>query len=269
MNYLDGKKLRDEMLADLKAKVSNIENKPTLAAVLVGEDAVSIHYVDLKKKICEKIGAKFVLHKYKADISEDYLINKIDELNNDPEITGIMIQIPLPDHMDKFEVVNAIASEKDIDGLRFCGGFKSCFIPPVVQAVLKAVELSGKRIEESEMLIIGRGFLVGWPLAQCLEEAVKGLVIADKETKNLIEISKTADILISAAGSPNMIKPEMIKNEVVLIDAGTSEIGGKQVGDVDPSSYEKASYYTPVPGGIGPLTIAYLMENLVKGQRLK
>lgn len=264
MKYLDGKKLRNDILDELKAKISGMEIKPTLAAILVGDDPVSVHYVDLKKKISEKIGIKFSLIKFDSNISEDYLINKIDELNNDPEIDGIMVQIPLPSHIDKFEVVNALSPEKDVDGLRFCGGFKSCFTPPVVRAVLAAVELSGKKINESETLIIGRGFLVGWPLAQCLEEAVKGLIIADKDTKNLIEISRTADILISAAGTPGLIKPEMVKDSVVLIDAGTSEVGGKQVGDIDPKCYSKALFYTPVPGGIGPLTIAYLMKNLVK-----
>jgi methylenetetrahydrofolate dehydrogenase (NADP+)/methenyltetrahydrofolate cyclohydrolase len=129
---------------------------------------------------------------------------------------------------------------------------------------LKAIELANKDIEECKVLVVGRGFLVGWPVAQCMEEAVKGLVIADGSTKNLENLTENADVIISATGKSNLIKPNMIKEGAVLIDAGTSEVGGELLGDIDPESYKRSSFYTPVPGGIGPVTVAMLLKNLVE-----
>lgn len=260
----DGKKLRNEILADLTEKVSKMEKKPVMAVFLVGGDAVSNKYIELKKKLAEKICVEVRLINLPEDSIQDQLLEKIREANNDINIDGIMIQIPLPSQIDKFEIVNAIDIDKDIDGLRFCGGFKAKFQPPVVLAILEAVKESGKKIEESHVVIVGRGFLVGWPLAQYLEEAVPGLVIADSNTKGLLDITKDADILISATGKAGLIKPEMVKEGAVLIDAGTSEIGGQFMGDIDPVTFNKASFYTPVPGGIGPVTVAMLFKNLIE-----
>jgi len=263
VDFFDGKKIRDEIISDLKTKVAKMDRKPGLAVFLVGNDVVCERYVALKKRIAESIGIFVRVYKYDENCEQKEIINKITELNSDNTIDGIMVQIPIPKNFDKFEIINAISPDKDVDGLRFCGGFHSHFTPPVVLAILKAVELANKNIEECEVLVIGRGFLVGWPVAQCMEEAVKGLVIADRNTKNLSSITKTADVIISATGEAGLIKPDMVKDGAILIDAGTAEVGGELLGDIDTECYGKACYYTPVPGGIGPVTVAMLLKNLV------
>jgi methylenetetrahydrofolate dehydrogenase (NADP+) / methenyltetrahydrofolate cyclohydrolase len=264
MKTFEGKKIRDQILDELKAKIEKAEHKPGLAVICIGENPVCSRYVSLKKKFADNIGVNFVDLYFDAGNTQKEIIEKIKSLNQDDNIDGIMIQMPIPDKFDKFEIVHAVAPEKDVDGLRFCCSYKSCFKPPVVLAILEAIKSSGKKIENSEVVIVGRGFLVGWPLAQCLEEAVPGLVILDEKTKNLAKITKNADIIISAVGKHGIIHPNMIKEGVVLIDAGTTEVSGELKGDIDPACYEKASFYTPVPGGIGPVTIGKLFENLVK-----
>lgn len=261
--FFDGKKIRDEILAGLKESVAKMQKKPGLAVILVGEDEVNNKYAALKKKLAEDIGVVVRTYNFSDECEEKEIISKIKDLNADVNIDGIMVQMPVPKGFDKFEIVNAISPEKDVDGLRFCGGFHSHFTPPVVLAILKAVELANKKIEDCEVVVVGRGFLVGWPVSQCLGEAVPGIVIADATTKHLEDITRSADVIISATGKAGLIRPEMISDGVVLIDAGTSEVGGELKGDVDPACYEKASFYTPVPGGIGPVTIAMLLQNLV------
>lgn len=262
--FFDGKRIRDEIIEGLKNKVAKMDRKPGLAVFLIGNDVICERYVALKKRIAEKIGVFVRVYKFDENSEQQEIISKIKELNTDNTIDGIMIQIPIPKNFDKFEIINAISPEKDVDGLRFCGGFHSHFTPPVVLAILKAVELANKNIEDCEVLVIGRGFLVGWPVAQCMEEAVKGLIIADRNTKNLSSIAKTADVIISATGEASLVKPDMVKEGAVLIDAGTSEVGGELLGDIDTECYDKACYYTPVPGGIGPVTVAMLLKNLVE-----
>jgi len=262
-NFFDGKKIRNEILEDVDAKIKKMDRKPGLAVICVGNNPVCSKYVGLKKKVAEKVGINFFDYYFDIHNTQEEIAAKIHALNNDERVNGIMVQMPIPDQFDKFEVVHAISPEKDVDGLRFCCAYKSCFKPPVVLAILKAIKEAGKKLNGDEVVVVGRGFLVGWPLAQCLEEAVPGLIVADNSTKNLAEITKTADILISAVGKHDIITPEMVKEGAVLIDAGTTEVSGEIRGDIDPACYEKASYYTPVPGGIGPVTVAMLLKNLV------
>lgn len=261
--FFDGKSIRDQILSDVKNKIDTMDRKPGLAAISVGDNLVCSKYVELKKKMADRVGINFFGYNFDVQNTQEEIVAKIRELNTDENVDGIMVQMPIPDQFDKFEIVHAISPEKDVDGLRFCCAFKSCFKPPVVLAILKAIEEAGKKLNGEEVVIVGRGFLVGWPLAQCLEEATTGLIVADNTTKNLSEITKTADIVISAVGKHDIITPEMVKEGVVLIDAGTTEVSGEIRGDIDPACYEKASYYTPVPGGIGPVTVAMLMKNLV------
>lgn len=262
--YFDGKKIREEILSEIENEIKKMDRKPCLAVISVGEDLVSSKYVELKKKVADRVGVRFKNYYYDINNTQQEIIEKIHELNEDECVDGIMVQMPIPDKFDKFEVVHAISPEKDVDGLRFCCSYKSAFKPPVVLAILKAIEEAGKNLSDEKVVIVGRGFLVGWPLAQCLEEEVAGLIVADNSTINLPEITKTADILISAVGKHDIITPEMVKEGVVLIDAGTTEVSGEIRGDIDPACYEKASYYTPVPGGIGPVTVAMLLKNLVR-----
>lgn len=265
-NIFDGKLIRDEILKDLSNQVVEMDNKPTLAVFLIGDNPVCKHYVELKKKIAEKIGVQFCLYKFDEKDEEKDILEAIDFLNTDAETDGIMIQIPVAGKFDKDKLIERISPEKDIDGLRFCAGLDSKFRPPVVLSILEAIKRSGKKVNEKTRIAqIGLGFLVGAPLKRCLIEDFPEaqLLIADSKEKDLSKITLDADIVISATGSPALIKEEMIKDGVVMIDAGTAEENGQMVGDVDKNAYDKASYYTPVPGGIGPVTVAMLFRNLV------
>ena len=295
MKMFDGRKTRDEILAEVKTKISKMEQRPGLAVICVGDNPVCSKYVSLKKKVADQLDVDFINFSFDIHNTQDEIIAKIKELNLDQKIDGIMIQMPVPENFDKFELVHAISAEKDVDGLRFCCSFKSKFKPPVVLAIMKAIEDSlvchsgldpessldsrfrgndkinkpeddknlSDCLKDKEVVVVGRGFLVGWPLAQCLEEAMTGVIVADSTTKNLEEITKTADILISAVGKHDIIKPEMIKAGVVLIDAGSSEEDNAISGNFAHECYTKASFYTPVPGGIGPLTVAMIFQNLL------
>lgn len=237
---------------------------PVLAVILVGDDPVSLSYVGLKQKIAQEIGIDFQLFHYSADAKESEVLENIDELNNDENVSGIMVQIPVPEHIDRTKIIEAISPQKDVDGLRYCQGLNSDFHPPVVCAIAEVIKLSGIDLADSSVALIGRGFLVGEPLERYLKDQTKKLVVANSLTSDLSDITKCADVIISATGVAGLIKSEMVKEGVVLIDAGTSEVGGKQVGDIDSKAYDKASFHTPVPGGIGPVTVAYLMKNLIK-----
>jgi len=290
-NIFDGKKIRDEILADLKIKVGEMLEKPVLAVFWIGENQVSGHYVSIKKKIAEDLGVSFDLIKMDADVSQEEVLERINKLNQDPHVKGIMTQIPLPDHLNQKEIIGAIDPSKDIDGLRYCMEMESAYVPPVVMAVLEAIKRgchSEVNAEESQrsfagaqddkvdsrdemyellndknIAVIGHGFLVGAPLVRAIDGNVKSLSVADSNTDDISLLTENADIIISATGVAHIIKPEMVKEGVVLIDAGTSEISGELKGDIAPEAFKKASYYTPVPGGIGPVTIAMLMKNLL------
>lgn len=271
MRHFKGRKIRDEILTGLKPKIKQWAaggRRPVLAVILIGTDPVSLNYVRLKQKIAGQIGLNFQLYHYPADVAETKILAQIDQLNQDDRIDGMMIQMPLPKQISRLKLIKTLSVQKDVDGLRYCAGLKSDFLPPVVGAIEKVIESAKINLSKSQVVMVGKGFLVGGPMARYLAGKPKKLVLADSKTKNLAEITSGADLIISATGRAGLIKPAMIKEGVVLIDAGTSEVGGKLKGDIDPAADLKSSYYTPVPGGIGPVTVAMLMKNLVKA-RLK
>lgn len=264
MIKFDGRKIRDEILEDLKVKVSGLQRKPVLAVIWIGEDFASARYIEVKQRAADKIGIHFDLIKYSNQVEKDEVLKKIDELNHDEAVVGLMIQIPVPNKFQLSELISKISPEKDVDGLRFCSDLSCDFHPPVTLSVLRAIKDSGINLFESKVAIIGKGFLVGSPLAKYLDGKVADLRLADVNTPYLGTITIDADLIISATGKANIINLKIIKNGVVLIDAGTTEVGGKLAGDVDPKCYLKAGFYTPVPGGIGPVTVAMLMKNVVE-----
>lgn len=266
MNFFDGKQVRNKILAETKQRIESMDRKPVLAVFWIGDNEVSGHYVALKKKVAEDLGVDFRLIKFPESVTQEEVIKKINDVNDDKEVDGVMVQIPVPNHLDQKKIIEAISPEKDIDGLRYCLGLDSQFKPPVVLAILKAIEDSGKKIEESKIAVVGRGFLVGAPLIRILNDQAQDLVVADRNTGDIADLTLNSDIIISATGSPKIIKPGMVNPGAVLIDAGTAEVSGELLGDIDPKLYEIASYYTPVPGGIGPVTVAMLMKNLVSKQ---
>jgi len=273
-NMFDGKAIRDEILKDLADKVVEMEEKPVMAVLLIGNDPICAKYVELKQKLAEKIGVQFNLYKFDKQNTEDEIFECIKFLNSDPETRGIMMQIPILEKFDRDKLIAAISKEKDIDGLRFCVGLESNYRPPVVLAVLEAIMRSGKKIDDkTKVVMLGRGFLVGAPLLKTFKEnGVNPIVVLSDESKSKEGISfadaqddiKKADIIISAVGKAGMIKERMVKEGAILIDAGTAEQNGALVGDIDPEAYKKSLYYTPVPGGIGPVTVSMLFRNLLK-----
>jgi methylenetetrahydrofolate dehydrogenase (NADP+)/methenyltetrahydrofolate cyclohydrolase len=223
---------------------------------------------------------QFNLYKFDEQNTEDEILECIKFLNIDPETRGIMMQIPILEKFDRDRLIAAISREKDIDGLRFCVGLESSYRPPVVLAVLEAIMRSGKKIDEkTKVVMLGRGFLVGAPLLKTFKENGIDPVVIGSEgnkaeegkipaftgmTEKAEDDIKKADIIISAVGKAGMIKERMVKEGVILIDAGTAEQNGALVGDIDPEAYKKSLYYTPVPGGIGPVTVSMLFRNLLK-----
>ncbi|MFA7244064.1 MAG: bifunctional 5,10-methylenetetrahydrofolate dehydrogenase/5,10-methenyltetrahydrofolate cyclohydrolase [Patescibacteria group bacterium] len=264
MNMFDGRKIRNEILDDLKIRVASFQQKPVLAVIWIGEDFATARYIESKERAAEKIGVHFDLFKYPTEVTQEEVEKKILELNQNQSVDGIMIQIPIPEYLNLNDLIKQIDPAKDVDGLNFCRGGICNFRPPVTISIMEAIKRSGINYKESKIAIIGKGFLVGSPLARMLESENADIRIADEETPYLATITSDADIVISATGTANLIKPDMVKNGVVLIDAGTTEVGGELRGDIDINCYRKASFYTPVPGGIGPMTVAMLFANLVK-----
>jgi len=259
----DGKKIRDEILADIKEKINQSKLKLILAVIWIGDDPVSARYVEQKQRAAEFLGVHFDIIKFSGAVKSAAVEERINELNNDPSVCGIVLQLPLPKTLDQRKLIELVKAEKDVDALRFCNKLQCAFRPPAVLAILQALNTSGVNLRDASVAVIGRGVLVGGPLIRVLVHEVEDLRIADDKTPNLATITIDADVVISATGHPRLIKPGMIKKGAILIDAGTSDVQGTLRGDMDPKAIEKSSFYTPVPGGIGPMTVALLYKNLL------
>lgn len=268
---LDGKKLRDKIFENLKQRLNNMSEKPTLAVILVGDDPASQIYVKNKKKTAENLGINSIVINYPSDISENILLDKIQELNNDNKITAILVQLPLPKHIDKFKIIDAIAPEKDVDGLtpynsgKLFSGEEPYVYPCTPKGILLLLDEYNIELEGKHVVVIGRSNLVGKPVAQMLLNRNATVTMCHSHTKNLSDITKTADIVVSAVGK-NIIGEKMLKSDCVVVDVGIfKDVNGKICGDVDFASASKiAAYISPVPGGVGPMTIASLMLNTVE-----
>ena len=268
---LDGKKLRDKIFDTLKTKIEKMSLKPTLAVVLVGDNPASQIYVRNKKKTAEKLGINSVVIEYPKNISENELLKKVQELNCDENITAILVQLPLPEHIDKFKVIDSISPKKDVDGLtpynlgKLFAGEEPYVYPCTPKGILLLLDEYNINIDGKHVVVVGRSNLVGKPVAQMLLKRNATVTMCHSHTKNLSEITKTADIIVSAVGK-NVIGEKMLKSNCVVIDVGIyKDETGKVRGDVDFENVSKiAAYISPVPGGVGPMTIASLMLNTVE-----
>lgn len=268
---LDGKALRDKLLAELKLKVDKFKIKPSLVVILVGEDPASQIYVNNKKKTAEKLGLNSEIINYPADISEDVLLDKIEDLNKDETVTAILVQLPLPKHIDKFKVIDAISPEKDVDGFtpdnfgKLFAGEEPYVYPCTPKGILLLLDEYNIELEGKHVVIVGRSNIVGKPLSQMMLSRNATVTVCHSHTQNLSDITKTADILVSAAGE-KIIEEKMLKSGCVVVDVGIfKDENGQTRGDVDfDKVYRKTSFITPVPGGVGPMTIASLMLNTVE-----
>lgn len=259
---IDGRKIAAEIKAKLAVQAGV---KPTLALVLVGEDPASATFVKVKKKFGEAIGTEVKIFEYEENISQPELEEVVTTLVNKSEITGIVVQLPLPTHLNSDKILGLITPAKDVDAL----GQEPRVLSPVVGAVKEILDRNKINLAGKKAVVIGRGKLVGQPVAIWLTQEGAEVKIADSKTQNLPELLAIADIIISGAGVPHFINPEMIKTGVILIDAATSDLpageagaNGKLAGDADPACADKCSIFTPVPGGVGPITVAKLFENL-------
>lgn len=272
---LDGKKLAAKILDELKNDLSSFTEKPHLVVVLVGDDPASELYVGMKKKNAESIGIKSTVIKYPQDTDEKVILDKIEELNNDNSVHAILVQLPLPKQISEQKVIQAISPKKDVDGFtpenigKISIGVEPYAYPCTPKGILRLLDEYNIGLEGKHFVMVGRSNIVGKPLAQMALNRNSTVTICHSRTKNLEEITKTADILVSAVGKSKIIRSEMIKPGCVVVDVGTSKVDGKLFGDVDYYEViEKVSYITPVPGGVGPMTRASLMENTCELFRL-
>jgi methylenetetrahydrofolate dehydrogenase (NADP+)/methenyltetrahydrofolate cyclohydrolase len=293
---IKGKELREEILAEIKAEVDRIKEEhgvvPGLVTILVGEDPASVSYVTAKIKTANSLGFKEVQVNRPETISEDDLLSLVKKYNKDKTIHGILVQLPLPGHIDEKKVINAIDPDKDVDGFHpvntgrlVIGGSGVRFAPPTPAGIHELIKRAGVKIEGAEAVVVGRSNIVGKPIAIMLLQKAEGanatVTVVHTRTRDMASHCKRADILIVAAGVPGLVKPEWIKPGACVIDVGVNRVGtkisektGKEVailkGDVDfEAAKEIAGWITPVPGGVGPMTITMLMRNTLNALKYK
>jgi methylenetetrahydrofolate dehydrogenase (NADP+)/methenyltetrahydrofolate cyclohydrolase len=284
---IDGKQVAADMRAELKAETAKLKKQgivPGLGVILVGEDPASKSYVTAKEQACEEIGIYSDDNRLPADTSQEDLMALVEKMNNDPKINGILVQLPLPKGLNEAEVLLAIDPVKDVDGFhpmnvgKMVVGEKA-FLPCTPHGVIQLLIRSGVKLAGAEVVIVGRSNIVGKPLANMLiQKNATGnatVTVCHTRTKNLAEHTRRADIVIAAAGRPNTVTADMVKDGVVVIDVGVNRVedttkksGYRLVGDVDFEAVkEKASLITPVPGGVGPMTITMLLYNTVESAK--
>ncbi len=271
---IDGKRLAKKIREELKIKCDELKQKgiyPKLAVIMVGNNPASKVYVRNKSNACADVGVEYVEYLLEENIEQEELIELIKKLNEDKTINGILLQSPIPMHLDINEAFKTITYIKDVDGFSPASVGKLCigedtFISCTPYGVMKMLEEYNIDLNGKHVVILGRSNIVGKPLIQCCLQKNATVTICHSKTQKLEEITKQADVLISAIGQPEFVKTDMIKDKAVVIDVGINRNkDGKLVGDVDFENVkEKASYITPVPGGVGPMTIAMLMNNVIK-----
>ncbi len=284
MTILDGRKTSNEIKVEIAVAVKKIvaggSRAPHLAAVIVGEDGASLTYVGSKVRACKKVGFDSTLVNLPDTTTEDELLNKVHELNNNNAIDGYIVQLPLPSHIDSQKILMAVDPEKDVDGFHPTNFGKMAlnlptFISATPYGVMELLERYNVDTEGKHTLVIGRSDIVGRPVSILMSRKSNPgnstVTLVHSRTKNIKELTRQADIIISALGSPNFVKADMVKEGVVVVDVGItrvkddSEKGYKIVGDVDYENVsKKASHITPVPGGVGPMTIAMLLKNTLQ-----
>lgn len=279
---LNGKKIAQEILDELKIKIEALEGKrpPLLAFLLIGDNPASHIYVKYKVKACEQIGIKTRGFHLSKEISQKEVMEHLKNLNLDPEVDGILVQLPLPPQLNTQEVIEGVDPRKDVDGFhplnigRLLLGYEPYFTPCTPLGIQEMLARSSIPISSKHIVIMGRSNIVGKPLAALLiqknKEANATISLVHSYTKDLDQMTQKADILVAAMGSPEFVQASMVKNGAIIIDVGINRHGGKLVGDVFFEEVSpKAAHITPVPGGVGPMTIAMLLSNTLKSYQLR
>jgi len=280
MQLIDGKSLATKVQTNVAAEVAKLKQEknivPGLAVILVGDDPASHAYVNMKAKACEKVGLYSITHNMPDTISQDEIIATIEMMNNNPRIDGILVQLPLPKHIDTDKILEVIDPKKDVDGFhaynvgRLVTGLDS-FVPCTPLGVMKLFEEYDIELRGKDVCVVGASNIVGKPMASLLLNAEATVTITHIHTKDLKAHTSRADIIVVGVGVPGLIKEDMVKEGAIVIDIGTNRIeDGSLVGDVDFKHVSpKCSYITPVPGGVGPMTISMLLSNTVKSAKAR
>ena len=268
---MDGKALSEKIYERIKTEVAKLEKKPTLAVIITSDNEAGKIYVRNKKRACENTGINSITVEFDETVSDEEFLSKIDELNKNPEVDAIMVQLPIPRHLDTEKILNSISPEKDADGLHYINASKlfTGQIPNSVactpKGIIRILDEYGINVEGKHAVVIGRSNLVGKPIAQLLMQKNATVTHIHSKSKNIEFFTKNADIIVVATGKPKMLKEDMVKEGVAVIDVGISRVDGKLSGDVDFDSVApKASFITPVPKGVGPMTVAMLIQNTLE-----
>lgn len=266
---LNGREIAKDYRAGLEKQVNELKEKgitPNLTVVIVGNDGASLSYVKSKNKAAENIGMESGIVRLDEDATEEEVLKTVEELNNDKKVHGILVQVPLPKQIDENKVLDAISTEKDVDGFSpvnigklYTG--QETFVPCTPLGIMELLKHTGS-LEGKDVAVIGRSHIVGQPVAKLLTDENATVTLMHSRTKDMKERLKDFDVIVSAVGKPGLITADDIKEGAIIIDVGNTVVDGKLVGDVDyDSAFEKASYITPVPGGVGPLTITMVLNN--------
>lgn len=275
---IDGREFAKSYRERIKQEVTELVDKgiqPGLAVVLVGDDPASQTYVNGKIKACEETGIYSKSFRLESSVTQQEVVELVEQLNQDPNIHGILVQLPLPKHMNEEAIIDAISPDKDVDGFHpisvgnLCIG-KETFLPCTPHGVIELIKSTGISMEGKHAVVVGRSNIVGKPVSLLLLHENATVTMCHSRTKNLVEQTRQADILVVAVGITHLIKKEHVKNGAVVIDVGMNRLDGKLTGDVlFDEVKEVASHITPVPGGVGPMTITMLMQNTVISARRK
>lgn len=272
---MDGKSLKGEILSGLAEEVKALDKVPTLCVIQVGDDEASNVYINQKRKMCNDIGYNFIHEKYDDSITEEELLKNIERFNNNDNINAILVQMPLPSGINEKNIQNAVNKYKDVDGLNDSNiidliSGKFSLYPCTACGVVSLLDKYEVILEGSNVVIVGRSSLVGMPLFHMLENRNATVTLCHSKTRNLADITKNADIIISATGVKGLIKEDMVGDNTVIVDVGITRENGKLYGDVDFDNVsKKAKLITPVPGGVGPMTIASLAQNILKAYKMQ
>ena len=275
MIIINGREKAKDFLETLKRDVASLSFVPVFCDILVGQDKASIQYVNLKKKKALELGIDFYDAVFEDTINTEELLREINKINKIPNMCGVIVQLPLPEDIDTKKILDAIDQELDVDCLGqissgiFYGGDEK-LVPPTALSCMYLLESLNLDLKTKKILVLGQGKLVGKPVSQLLKNRGLSFEVLDSKNENKLELIKNADIIISGIGQGKFINGNMVKDGVVIVDAGTSEEGGSLVGDVDFDSVaKKASFITPVPGGVGPMTVAMLFRNVLQVAKIK
>ena len=273
---IDGKAVAKKIREGLAEEIKKDEIRACLAVVLIGDDQGSQTYVGMKERVAKEIGIKSIVKKLPANTTEAEASKVVRDLNSDPSVNGILVQLPLPKHLNEFNVLSNISPEKDVDGIceinmgKLMLGLEPNFYPCTPAGIMELIDTTGVEIKGKNAVVIGRSNIVGKPVAMMLLKRHATVTICHSRTADLPAVARGADILVAAIGKTEFVTKDMVKKGAIIIDVGTNRKDGKLVGDVDFESVKNiADFITPSPGGVGPMTIAMLMSNCVKAARMQ